>query len=246
MSSKKVRAGHRGFLASTLPEVDACLGKDAAAAKAELIEWKVTLKEQLEKILPLDEQILAELVEKEDSTEEEVTEEITRAATLKADVTQRLVAIDKRLTAMSNVPHPEPSTSQAVSSPPASNQNGAQNTSSPATTSGNQKTARVKLPKLEVRKFSGRLEQWQEFWDCYESAIHLNESLSDVDKFSYLRGLLREPARSAIAGFSLTAANYAAAVELLKKRFGKKTAIQRTLVNELLNTQPVFNDSDTV
>ena len=246
MSSKKVRAGHRGFLASTLPEVDACLEKDAAAAKAELIKWKVTLKEQLEKILPLDEQILAELVEKEDSTEDEVTEEITRAATLKADVTQRLVAIDERLTATSNVPHPEPSTSQAVSSPPASNQNGAQNTSSPATTSGNQKTARVKLPKLEVRKFSGRLEQWQEFWDCYESAIHLNESLSDVDKFSYLRGLLLEPARSAIAGFSLTAANYAAAVELLKKRFGKKTAIQRTLVNELLNTRPVFNDSDTV
>ena len=78
-ASKKVRAGHRGFLASTLPEVDACLGKDAVAAKAELIKWKVTLKEQLEKILPLDEQILAELVEKEDSTEEEVTEEITRA-----------------------------------------------------------------------------------------------------------------------------------------------------------------------
>ena len=47
--------------------------------------------------------------------------------------------------------------------------------------------------------------------------IHLNESLSDVDKFSYLRGLLLEPARSAIAGFSLMAANYAAAVELLKK-----------------------------
>ena len=201
MSSKKVRAGHRGFLASTLPEVDACLGKDAA--KAEFIKWKVTLKEQLEKILPLDEQILAELVEKEDSTEEEVTEEITRAATLKAEVTQRLVAIDQRLTATSNVPHTEPSTSQAVSSPPASNQNGAQNTSSPATSSGNQKTAGVKLPKLEVRKFSGRLEQWQEFWDCYESAIHLNESLSDVDKFSYLRGLLLEPARSAIPGVFL-------------------------------------------
>ena len=64
MSQKKVRAGHRGFLGSTLPEVDACLEKDAAAAKAELIKWKVTLKEQLEKILPLDEQILSDLVER--------------------------------------------------------------------------------------------------------------------------------------------------------------------------------------
>ena len=93
MSKKKVRAGHRGFLTSTLPEVDACLGKDVAAAKAELIKWKVILKEQLEKILPLDKHILADLVEKEDSTQIEVTEEITRAASLKAEVTQRLVVI---------------------------------------------------------------------------------------------------------------------------------------------------------
>ena len=204
------------------------------------------MKEQLEKILPLDEQILADLVVKEDSAEEEVPKEITRAASLKGEVTQRLVAIEGRLSPTLNVQQTEPTASPAMSSPPASNQNGAQNPPSPAMTSGNQKTARVKLPKLEVRKFSGRLEHWQEFWDCFESAIHLNEGLSDVDKFSYLRGLLLEPARSAIAGFSLTAANYAAAVEPLKKRFGKKVAIQRTLINELFNTRPVFNNGDTV
>ena len=66
-----------------------------------------------------------------------------------------------------------------------------------------------------------------------------------VDKFSYLRGLLLEPARSAIAGFALTSVNYESAVELLKKRYGKKTAIQRALVNELLNARPVFNEGDT-
>ena len=62
--------------------------------------------------------------------------------------------------------------------------------------------------------------KWQEFWDSFESAIHSNDSLSNVDKFSYLRGLLLEPARSAIAGFALASANNEAAVELLKKRFG--------------------------
>ena len=106
------------------------------------------------------------------------------------------------------------------------------------------KTARVKLPKLEVRKFVGKLEEWQEFWDSFESAIHLNDSLSKVDKFSYLRGLLVGPARSAIVGFKLTSANYESAVELLKNRYGKKTAIQRAHVNELLNVQPVYNERD--
>ena len=54
------------------------------------MEGKLT--EQLEKILPLDEGILAELVDDEKSTEEDVTAEIGESARLKAEVTQRLVA----------------------------------------------------------------------------------------------------------------------------------------------------------
>ena len=66
-----------------------------------------------------------------------------------------------------------------------------------------------------------------------------------MDKFAYLRSLIVEPTRSTIAGFALTSANYAAAVEVLKKRYGKETAIQRAHVNDLLNLPPVFNDKDT-
>lgn len=63
MSEKKVRAGHRGFLVGIiLPEVDAGL-ENAETEKAKQVTWKATLKEQLDKILPLDEAILAELVE---------------------------------------------------------------------------------------------------------------------------------------------------------------------------------------
>ena len=152
---------------------------------------------------------------------------------MKADVLQRLAAINKKLTVL----QPGLSESQNMSGSPPSplNQNVVEN----GATSSSVNPARVKLPRLEVRKFSGKLEEWQEFWDSFESAIHSNDSLSKVDKFSYLRGLPLEPARSAIAGFALTSANYEAVVQLLKKRFGKKTAIQRSLVNELLNTRPV-------
>ena len=190
--------------------------------------------------MPLDEEIYAELIADEKSTEEDITAEIDRAARLKADVLQRLAAIDEKLAVL----QPGLSESQHMSGPPSSPyQNVVENGAT--SSSANSKTVRVKLPKLEVRKFSGKLEEWQEFWDSFESAIHANDSLSNVDKFSYLRGLLLEPARSAITGFASTSASYEATVELLKKRFGKKTAIQRTLVNELLNTRPVFNESDT-
>ena len=59
----------------------------------------------------------------------------------------------------------------------------------------------------------------ERFWDSFESAIHLNRSLSDVDKFNYLRSYLESTAAD---GLSLTSANYAEAVDILKKRFGNK------------------------
>ena len=70
----------------------------------------------------------------------------------------------------------------------------------------------MRLPQLEVRKFTGKIHEWTEFWDSFNSAIHENESLSKVDKFTYLRAIVEEPTKSAIAGFSLTEANYTAAV----------------------------------
>jgi hypothetical protein len=69
------------------------------------------------------------------------------------------------------------------------------------------KIVRAKLPKRELRTFNGKICEWQEFWDGFSSSIDNNEQLSDVDKFAYLRGLLEEPAKSTIAGFSLTEAN---------------------------------------
>lgn len=45
------------------------------------------------------------------------------------------------------------------------------------------KTVRAKLPKLEVKKFGGKLQGWQEFWDSFDSTVNQNEDLVDVDKF---------------------------------------------------------------
>ena len=105
-------------------------------------------------------------------------------------------------------------------------------------------SVRAKLPKLEVKKFNGKIEEWQEFWDGFESAIHQNECLTTVDRFNCLRTLLTGQAKSAIAGFSLTTANYESAVQRFKKRYGKDTLIKRTHIHELLNVQPVHSAKD--
>ena len=67
---------------------------------------------------------------------------------------------------------------------------------------------KVKLPKLAIQSFKGELTAWVTFWDSYEVAIHTKSSLSDIEKFTYLRTFLQGPALEAIAGLTLTAANY--------------------------------------
>lgn len=52
-------------------------------------------------------------------------------------------------------------------------------------------------------------------------------------------------ARSAIAGFALTSADYKAATDLLEKRYGKKNDIQRAHINELLNLESIYSERDT-
>lgn len=69
--------------------------------------------------------------------------------------------------------------------------------------------------KLTIKRFNGDSTRWVTFWDSFESAIHKNPSLTDVDKFNYLKSFLESSAAEAIAGFTLTSANYAEAVATL-------------------------------
>ena len=44
---------------------------------------------------------------------------------------------------------------------------------------------KVKLPKITLAHFKGNPIYWTAFWDSFESAVHLNDALSDIDKFNY-------------------------------------------------------------
>ena len=81
---------------------------------------------------------------------------------------------------------------------------------------------RVKLPKIELQKFDGNIVNWQTFWDQYNSSVHSQETLSAIDKFSYLKGLLCTQASECISGLALTTENYEEAIVLLTERFGNK------------------------
>ena len=54
------------------------------------------------------------------------------------------------------------------------------------------------------------MTNWMAFWNSFEAAIHNNDELSSVDKFNYLNTLLEDSAAAAVAGLTLTSANYGA------------------------------------
>ena len=102
----------------------------------------------------------------------------------------------------------------------------------------------MRLSKLVIKKFGGQACHWIEFWDTFVSAVHNNESLSDIERFSYLRTLLEGPAYSTVAGLALTSTNYEKAVDLLKQRCGQKQVIINSHMNHLLNLTPVTDSPD--
>ena len=47
------------------------------------------------------------------------------------------------------------------------------------------KTRNVKLPKLEIKNFSGKLAAWMTFIDSFEATVDRSANLSDVEKFNF-------------------------------------------------------------
>lgn len=95
-----------------------------------------------------------------------------------------------------------------------------------------------KLPKLNLHTFEGNILDWQSFWDSYETSIHTNPTLSDVQKFNYMKSLLQGEALQTISGFSMTNINYGKAISLLQERYGQIHTIIHTYMQALLDIQP--------
>ena len=98
---------------------------------------------------------------------------------------------------------------------------------------------RMKLPKITMKKFDGNITQWLPFWSHFEAAVHSNEDLSDVEKFTYLNSLLASKAAEAIEGMAITPANYREAVARLKKRYGNTRLIVKQHMEAILQLPAV-------
>ena len=82
------------------------------------------------------------------------------------------------------------------------------------------KILNTKPPKLEFPVVKGNRLEWLFFYDQFNISIHQNKTLSDIDRFSYLRRYLAGKALATISGLILYSENYKKALNILIDRYG--------------------------
>ena len=85
-------------------------------------------------------------------------------------------------------------------------------------------TAKVKLPKLELKPFDRNVLNWQPFRDRFQSSIDSNSNISSVDKFAYLQSFLSPPTSECVSGLTTTVENYNEAAELFETKIWQYTS----------------------
>ena len=207
--AKKKRAAERGWLKRAAKELDdlSAQPKDKVVS---IVELELAIENFNSRLNKLDSaqdslEILLEL----DSTEAEVTEAADYREQICRSKIQALSVLDKL-------------------------KNGAGEGGSNGDSASAAGTTNVKLPKLELPKFSGKVTDWQPFWDQFKAVVDDSE-LPTVSKFSYLQALLEGDAKTCIQGLTPTARHYDIACNLLKERYGRPEKIIFAHIQGLLS-----------
>ena len=83
----------------------------------------------------------------------------------------------------------------------------------------------VKLPMVTLLTFAGQsTSQWMDFGNCFDAAIHMQDSLPAALKFTELRGLLKGIAAGIVLGFAVDEESHTEAIKFLKEPFWNKAA----------------------
>lgn len=101
----------------------------------------------------------------------------------------------------------------------------------------------VKLPTIQLPKFSGLYTNWLEFRDTFSSLVHCNDSIDEINKFHYLRASLEGSAAVVINAIEFSSSNYAVAWQLLCDRFDNKRLLIQNHVSALFHIESIVKES---
>ena len=105
--------------------------------------------------------------------------------------------------------------------------------------------AHVKLPSINLPKFSGDIQGWPEFINLFDSSIHVNATIQPSLKLTYLVSCLTGEAKSLVSSVRLINENYEIVRTTLKSRYENNRVLLSTLLKQLTSLDKVHSDSLT-
>lgn len=99
----------------------------------------------------------------------------------------------------------------------------------------------LRLPKVEIPKFSGDLKAFKPFYDMFKSIVHENDRLSNVEKFNYLVSSLEGPASALVQCTPLTGNNYQTALDALVTRYDRPRLVAFAHLQSIDNAPVITN-----
>ena len=101
----------------------------------------------------------------------------------------------------------------------------------------NRPTHQVKLPKFEIKPFSGNPVEWTTFIESFTAAFDKNNFQTDIEKITYLIDFLRDEATTAVTSLQLNIENYSVALKMLEERFGNPQLLIHKHMTKLLSLE---------
>lgn len=103
----------------------------------------------------------------------------------------------------------------------------------------------VKLPPITLPTFNGKYCSWLEFKDIFINLVDENESLSNIQKFYYLRASLDKNVLEVIQSIEVSATNYSVAWQFLVDRFENKALMIHNHIQGIFEHHNLTSESHT-
>ncbi|XP_066583987.1 uncharacterized protein [Prorops nasuta] len=91
----------------------------------------------------------------------------------------------------------------------------------------------IRLPVIDLPKFSGDYLKWNNFYETFSSIVHDKVYVSGRDKFQYLKSCLQGEAATVIKSLAITSENYEIAWDTLVARYTDKRMITDTFLDQI-------------
>lgn len=82
----------------------------------------------------------------------------------------------------------------------------------------------IQLPKINIKTFTGKMDEWTPFYQLFKALIADNVNLTGAQKFMYLKGCLAAEPSKLVENLAVTDDNFRIALSLLQKRYENKIA----------------------